>query len=102
MGKHSRCVIDICDNDMQNPELHKKHSNVGGDIIMHKLSTSGAVNTAVWNFTLVNFTEVKFTRSEFHFAWTHVNANNEVTLHQSEILPQGETSDRFEFASGLM
>ena len=47
MGKHSRCVIDICDNDMQNPELHKKHSNVGGDIIMHKLSTSGAVNTAV-------------------------------------------------------
>ena len=26
-------------------------------------------------------------RSEFHFAWTHVNANNEVTLHRSEILP---------------
>ena len=29
MGKHSRCVIDICDNDMRySPELHKKHSNM--------------------------------------------------------------------------
>ena len=27
MGKHSRCVIYICDNDMQYPELHEKHSN---------------------------------------------------------------------------
>ena len=41
-------------------------------------------------------------RSEFHFAWTHVNANNEVTLHQSEILPRSEISNRFEFTSGLM
>ena len=37
MGKHSRCVIGICDNGMQYPELRKKHSNVDGDIIMHKL-----------------------------------------------------------------
>ena len=28
MGKHSRCVIGVCCNDMQYPELHKKHSNV--------------------------------------------------------------------------
>ena len=42
MGKHSRCVIDICDNDMQYPELHKKHSNVDGDIMelskLHELT----------------------------------------------------------------
>ena len=23
MGKHSRCVIDMCDNDMQYPVQHK-------------------------------------------------------------------------------
>ena len=37
MGKHYRCVIDIYDDDMEYPELHKKHSNVHGDIIRHKL-----------------------------------------------------------------
>ena len=25
MGKYSRCVIIACDDDMRNPELHKKH-----------------------------------------------------------------------------
>ena len=29
--------------NMQYPELHKKHSNVDGDIIMHKLPKDGAV-----------------------------------------------------------
>ena len=47
MGKHSRCVIDICDNDMQYPEMHKKLSNVDGGIIMHKLPKDGAVK-ATW------------------------------------------------------
>ena len=46
MGKHSRCVIDICDNDMQCLELHKKRSNVDGDIITHKLLKDGAVKAA--------------------------------------------------------
>ena len=46
MGKHSRCVIDICDNGMQYPGLHKKRSNVNGDIIMHKLPKDGAVKAA--------------------------------------------------------
>ena len=41
-------------------------------------------------------------RSEFHSARIHVNADNEVTLHQSEILPQSEISNRFKFTSGLM
>ena len=45
MRKHSRCVIDICDNDMQYPELHKKHSNMDGDI-MHKLLKDGVVKAA--------------------------------------------------------
>ena len=46
MGKHSRCVIDIWENDMQYPELHKKQSNLDGDIIMHKLPKDGAIKTA--------------------------------------------------------
>ena len=36
MGKHSKFFIGKCNNDMRYPELHKKHSNVDGDIIMHK------------------------------------------------------------------
>ena len=46
MGKHSRCVIGICDNDIRYPELHKKHSNVDEDIIVHKLPKDGAVRAA--------------------------------------------------------
>ena len=45
MGKHCRCVIDICDNDVQYQGLHKKHNNVDGDI-MHKLPKDGAVKAA--------------------------------------------------------
>ena len=29
-------------------------------------------------------------RSEFHYARSHVNADNEVTSHRSEILPQSD------------
>ena len=46
MGKYSRSVTGICDNDMQYPELYKKHSNMDGDIIMHKLLKEGAVKAA--------------------------------------------------------
>ena len=46
MGKHSRCVINICDNDMQYPELHKKYINVDGDIIIHKLPKDVAAKAA--------------------------------------------------------
>ena len=52
MGKHSRCVFDICDNDMQYPEQHKKHSNVDRDIIMHKLPKDGAAKAA-WITTIL-------------------------------------------------
>ena len=41
-------------------------------------------------------------RSAFHLAWTHVIADNEVTLHRSEISPVSEISNRFDFTSGLM
>ena len=52
MGKHSRCVIGICDNDMQYPELHKKHRNVDGDIIIQKLPKDGTVKAARINAIL--------------------------------------------------
>ena len=41
-------------------------------------------------------------QSEFHCARSHVNADNEVTSHPSEILPPSEISNQFEFTSGLM
>ena len=46
MGKHSRCVIGIYENYIKYPELHKKCSNVDGDIIMHKLPKDGTVKVA--------------------------------------------------------
>ena len=39
-------VLLMCDNDMRYPVLHKNHSNVDGDIIMHKLPKDGAVRAA--------------------------------------------------------
>ena len=41
-------------------------------------------------------------QSEFHHAQNHVNADNEVTPHGSEILSQSEISNQFEFTLGLM
>ena len=41
-------------------------------------------------------------RCEIHFAWTHVNANNEVTLQLRKILPQSEISNQFQFTSDPM
>ena len=52
MGKHSGCVIGICNNDMQYPQLHKKHSNVDGNIIMHKWWKDGAVRVTWINAIL--------------------------------------------------
>ena len=46
MGKHCRCVIDMCDNDMEYPELHKKHSNVDLMWSCIKLPEDGAVKAA--------------------------------------------------------
>ena len=44
--------IDICEDDMQYPKLHKKYSNVDGDIIIHILPKDGAVKAARINRTL--------------------------------------------------
>ena len=41
-------------------------------------------------------------RSEFHYTRSYMNADNEVTSHQREILPRSEISNWFEFTSGLM
>ena len=46
MKKHFRCIIDICDNNMQYPKLHKNYNNVNGDIIMHNLPKDGVVKAA--------------------------------------------------------
>ena len=54
MKKHFRCIIDICDNNMQYPKLHKKHNNVDGDIIMHNLPKDGVVKAA-WINTLKRY-----------------------------------------------
>ena len=51
MGKHSRCIISICDNDMQCSVLHKKYSIVDECIIMHKLPKDGAIREA-WTCTI--------------------------------------------------
>ena len=48
-----------------------------------------------------NWTKWNLQRSELHFTWTHVNENNEVNSHRSEILSQSEASNRFEFTSRL-
>ena len=45
-------------------------------------------------FDISLWSKWNFHRSEFYFAWTHVNTNYEVTLHRSEI------SKWFEFTSG--
>ena len=52
MGKHSRCVTGIRDNDMCYPGMYKKHSNVNGHIIKHKLTKDGAVRVAWINAIL--------------------------------------------------
>ena len=52
MGNHPRCVIGICENDIKYPELHKKHSNMDGGIILQKLLKDGAVKAAWINATL--------------------------------------------------
>ena len=51
-GRYSRCVIDICANEMQHLELHKKRSNVDRDIVMYKLPKDGAVKAA-WISTML-------------------------------------------------
>ena len=53
MGKHSRCVIGICDNDMRYPQLYKKHSDMDEYIIMHKLKKDGSVRDA-WINAIIN------------------------------------------------
>ena len=51
MRKHSRCVTGKCDNDMRYSELHKKHSNMHGDIVMHKSPKDEFVKAA-WIHTI--------------------------------------------------
>ena len=68
MGKYSRCVTGICDNDMRHLELHKKHSNVDGDIIMHKLPKDGAVRAA-WINTILKERKQQFKKVFILLSW---------------------------------
>ena len=52
MGKHYRCVIGKCDNEMQYSELHKKHSNMHGNIVIHKSPKDEFVKAA-WIHTIL-------------------------------------------------
>ena len=54
MWKHTRCVIGVCDNAMQYPELHKKDSSVDGDIVMHKLLKDEVVRAA-WIHVILKY-----------------------------------------------
>ena len=67
MGKHSRCVLGINDNDRWYPEQHKSHSNVDGDIIMHKLPKEGAVRAAWINTILKGRKQIIQERKSLYF-----------------------------------
>ena len=62
MEKHSRCVTGICLNGIQPQELHKKHSNVNGDTIMHKLLEDGTVKNA-WTHAILKGRKQAFQES---------------------------------------
>ena len=43
MGKKSRCVIGVCNNDKRYPQHYVKHCNVKGDKILHALPKNETV-----------------------------------------------------------
>ena len=45
---------------MQYPELHKRQSNVDGDIVMHKLPNDGVVRSAWIHVTVKSRKDLKF------------------------------------------
>ena len=49
-----------------------------------------------------NWPKWNMQQSEFHYTQSYVSADNEVNSHRSEILPQSEMSNQFEFTLGLM
>ena len=60
MGKHSRCVINVYENDMRYLELHKNHCNMDGDIVMHKLTKDKVVRAAWIHAILKGTKDLKF------------------------------------------
>ena len=47
-----------------------------------------------------NWSKWHLHRSKFHFARSQWNTDNEINLHQSEILRRNENTSQFEFTSG--
>ena len=67
------------------------------------ISASGSVTKSCKYICLLVYVyKWNLYQSEFHYARGHVNTGNEVTSHWSEILPQSEISNQFEFTLGLM
>ena len=95
----NRCCVNVC--------FFNNNSNAHAHLLLTKMILRNFIHCGQLLFTRKAHCSLKFhfgqiNQSEFHFAWTHVNVNNEVTLHRSEILPPGEISNRFEFSLGLM
>ena len=81
------------------------HGNLHGDFTSDFLATLFHCGHLLFTWKThcdLKFQFGQFDRSEFHSARSHVNADNEVTSHRSEILSRSEISNRFEFTSGLM
>ena len=60
------------------------------------MESSLRLEISLWSIWQI-CTKVSFTTPE-----SHVNADNEVTSHRSEILSRSEISNQFEFTVGLM
>ena len=69
MGKHSRCITDICDNDIQYPVLDNRYNNMDGVIIMHKLPKDAA-GKYVWVNTILKGRNQLIQESLYIFATT--------------------------------
>ena len=101
----SRCYVNGCFlNSNSNTHAHYLLTKmILHDFISLRAFTVYMENSLQFEILLrANWSKWNLHGSKFHFSWTHVDANNEVTLHRSEILTRSEISIRFEFTSNLI
>ena len=92
----NRCFVNGCFlNNSSNAHAHYLLTKM----ILRNFISQRAFTVYVENS---NWPKWNLHRSEFQFAWTHMNVNKKITLHRSEILPGSEILNRFKFTSGLM
>ena len=90
------CVNGCLFNNSSNAHVHQLFNKWSCTTLFHcrYLYTFYMKNSLRFEISLrSNWPKWNLHRSEFHFAWTHMNTNNEVTLHRSEILPHSEISN---------